>query len=337
MSSQYLNSAVIGLGIGAQHALGILENPLCYLSKIVDFDEEKINNFISAYNLSDVQKSSFDDVVHDEKIDFVSIASFDDHHYEQVISSLNANKHVFVEKPLCQTKEQLTNIHKIFLVKECAVASNLVLRTSPLYQYIKEIIGENKLGQIYAFDGDYLYGRAHKITDGWRKDVENYSVMEGGGIHMIDLMLWLTNQKPLTVISQTNKIVTKNSAFRYHDFHSATFSFQSGLVGRVTANFGCVHRHQHVVRIFGTQGTFIHDDMGARIHWSSAEDGQPEFIKKAPKPNKKSELINEFVDLILKKNFKCLAQREFDLMSVVLATDEAISNDKPLTIEYLKC
>jgi predicted dehydrogenase len=206
-----------------------------------------------------------------------------------------------------------------------------------LYQYIKEIIGENKLGEIYAFDGDYLYGRVHKITDGWRKDVENYSVMEGGGIHMIDLMLWLTNQKPLTVTSQTNKIVTKNSAFRYHDFHSTIFSFQSGLVGRVTANFGCIHRHQHVVRIFGTKGTFIHDDMGARVHWSNAEDSQPEFIKKASKPNKKSELIDEFVDLILKKNFKCLAQREFDLMSVVLATDEAIGNDKPLTIEYLKC
>jgi predicted dehydrogenase len=337
MSSQRLNSAVVGLGIGAQHALGILENPQCYLSKIVDFDEEKINSFISTHNLSDVQKSSFDDAIDDKRIDFLSIASFDDCHYKQVISSLNANKHVFVEKPLCQTREQLTNIHKIFLMKECAISSNLLLRTAPLYQYIKEIISDNKLGEIYAFDGDYLYGRVHKITDGWRKDVQNYSVMEGGGIHIIDLMLWLTSQKPLTVTAQTNKIATKNSTFRYHDFHSATFSFESGLIGRITANFGCMHRHQHVVRIFGTKGTFIHDDMGARVHWSNAEDGQPEFIKKASKPNKKSELINEFVDLILKKNFKCLAQREFDLMSVVLAADEAIDKDKPLTIEYLKC
>lgn len=331
-----LNSAVIGLGIGAQHALGILENPSCHLLKIVDFDEEKINNFIRSHNLLDVQKSSFDDVVHDENIDFISIASFDNHHYEQVISSLNANKHVFVEKPLCQTKEQLKNIHKIFLKEECAISSNLLLRTAPLYQYIKEIISDNRLGKIYAFDGDYLYGRVHKITEGWRKDVENYSVMEGGGIHMIDLMLWLTDQRPLSVVSQTNKIATKNSAFRYHDFHSATFSFQDGLIGRITANFGCMHHHQHVIRIFGTKGTFIHDDMGARIHWSSDENSQPEFIKKAPKPHKKSELINEFVDLILKKNFRCLAQREFDLMSVVLAADEAINN-KPLTIEYLKC
>lgn len=337
MSYQCLNAAVVGLGIGAQHALGILENPLCHLSKIVDLDEEKMNSLISMNKLLDVQKSSFEEVVQDKNIDFVSIASFDDHHYEQVISSLKVNKHVFVEKPLCQTREQLINIHKIFLTKECAIASNLVLRTAPLYQYIKEIISEDKLGEIYAFDGDYLYGRMHKITDGWRKDVENYSVMEGGGIHMIDLMLWLTDQKPLTVVSQTNKIATKNSAFRYHDFHSAVFSFQSGLVGRITANFGCMHRHQHVVRIFGTKGTFIHDDMGTRIHWSNAEDSEPEFIKKAAKPYKKSELIDEFVDRILKKDFKCLAQREFDLMSVVLAADEAIGDDKPLTIGYLKC
>ena len=32
------------------------------------------------------------------------------------------------------------------------------------------------------------------------------------------------------------------------------FEFPSGLVGRVTANFGCVHPHQHVVRVFGTRG-----------------------------------------------------------------------------------
>ncbi len=337
MPSQCLSAAVVGLGIGAHHALGILQNPQCYLSKIVDFDEEKINSFISMNGLIDVQKSSFDDVLQDTGVNFVSIASFDDYHYEQVMALLKANKHVFVEKPLCQTIEQLINIHRSFLTKECAIASNLVLRTAPLYKYIKDIIGEGKLGEIYAFDGDYLYGRVQKITDGWRKNVENYSVMEGGGIHLIDLMLWLTGEKPLAVTSQTNKIVTKNSEFRYHDFHSAVFFFQSGLVGRVTANFGCVHSHQHVVRIFGTKGTFIHDDMGARIHWSSVEDSQPEFIKKAPKPNKKAELIDEFVGQIIKNNFQYLAQREFDLMSVVLAADEAINYDKPLNIEYLKC
>lgn len=337
MHHKPLKSAVVGLGVGAQHALAILKNPLCDLSRIVDFDEEKINNFISTHALLEVKKNSFEDVIQDKEINLVSIASFDGHHYEQVISCLKVNKNVFVEKPLCQTKEQLIYISKEWKKVDCAIASNLVLRTAPLYLYIKDLIDNGKLGEIYAFDGDYLYGRVQKITDGWRKDVENYSVMEGGGIHMVDLMLWLTRQKPLAVVSQTNKIVTINSNFRYHDFHSATFTFESGLIGRITANFGCTHIHQHVVRIFGTKGTFIYDDMGPRIYWSRDQNSQPEFIEKSPKPNTKGELIHKFVDLIIKKDFYNQAQMEFNLMSVVLAAEESIHSNQPLKIEYILC
>lgn len=336
MHNNTLKSAVVGLGIGSQHALAILGNPSCTLSRIVDLEEKKIDNFIAENNLSMGLKSSFSEVIQDKEIKLVSLASFDDAHYEQVMASLQANKNVFVEKPLCQTREELKNIHEIFLEKKCGIASNLVLRTSELYRHVKKLIDEGLFGEIYAFDGDYLYGRVHKITEGWRKDIEHYSIMEGGGIHMIDLMIWLTSQKPIDVISKKNKIATRDSAFRYHDFQSSLFSFESGLVGKITANFGCVHRHQHVVRIFGTQATFIYDDMGARIHWNRDEASRPELIEHAPKPYKKAELIHEFVGEILKDDFYHLAKREFDLMSVVLSADEAINQDKPLKIEYLK-
>src|SRR6185503_7475057 len=105
--------------------------------------------------------------------------------------------------------------------------------------------------------------------------VPDYSVMAGGGVHLVDLMLWLTGQQPTTVSAVGNRIATANSRFAYDDFVTATYAFPSGLVGRITANFGCVHRHQHVVRVFGTKGTFIHDDAGARLHWTRDEARPP--------------------------------------------------------------
>src|SRR5437879_8574199 len=90
--------------------------------------------------------------------------------------------------------------------------------------------------------------------------------MQGGGVHLVDLMLWLTGQRPRSVTAVGNRICTEGTAFHYHDYVSATFTFASGLVGRITANFGCVHRHQHVLRVFGTKGTFIYDDMGPRLY-----------------------------------------------------------------------
>ena len=44
------------------------------------------------------------------RIDVISIASFDNFHAEQVIHSLNSQKHVFVEKPLCLNRREFLNI-----------------------------------------------------------------------------------------------------------------------------------------------------------------------------------------------------------------------------------
>ena len=329
-----LNAAVVGLGhMGVHHASEIFHHPLCRLTDVVEIQEKRVNEFFKTHRLTNVRHSTFTDVTHNTDINFLCISSYDDAHFDQVSAALKAGKHVFVEKPLCQTFEQLQHIVELYSKDYLFLASNLVLRTAPLYLYLKQLIEENQLGEIYAFDGDYLYGRIHKITDEWRKDTVNYSVMEGGGIHMIDLMLWLTRQRPNSVFSQINKITTKNTHFRYHDFQSSLFSFQSGLIGRITANFGCVHHHQHVVRVFGTRGTFIYDDQGARIHWHRDHLSSPEVLSHAPKPNGKTILLQQFVDDIIHKKRQNLAQREFDLMSVVLAADKAINEH--IKIEYI--
>ncbi len=335
MHGSTINCAVVGLGVGAQHAIALLQNKRTTLTDLVDHDASKAQQFIGQHSLQNTRIRSFNDIMLDNTIDLVSIASFDDNHYEQVIECLTNNKHVFVEKPLCQSKEQLNNIYAQWKTKKLALSSNLVLRQAPLYVWLKETIKTGILGEIYAFYGDYLYGRLHKITEGWRKDISNYSVMQGGGIHIIDLMLWLTGQKPMYVQSRANKIVTKDTPFKYNDFQSATVFFDSGLIGEISANFGCVHKHQHVIKIFGTKATFIYDDMGPRIHWGREDNSRPEKLNYAPKPVHKGALINDLIDNILSNNIEDCATREFDLMSVVLSIDEALKYQQPINIEYL--
>lgn len=324
--------AIVGIGgMGMHHYKAAYLNTACKVIYLVDRNEEKlIHHESNAHKTKNIQEA-----LSAKNVDIVCIASYDDMHYDQILSSLNAKKHIFVEKPLCQTKQELKDISKSLKENGCSLVSNLVLRTSPLYKYIKDLILASELGEIYAFDGDYLYGRLDKINTGWRNEVEHYSVMEGGGIHMVDLMLWLTSQNPASVISHRSKIVTKDSSFKYHDFQSSVFKFESGLIGRVTANFGCIHNHQHVVRIFGTKGTFIHDDAGARIHWSRDPEKNIEYINLQPKPENKAELFHDFIQAIVDNDFEYLAEREFELMSVVLAADAAL--DKPIEIEYIKC
>ena len=324
MLNTVLNCAVVGLGIGEQHANAILMHPQAKLAAVCDLNNDKALSFLQKNNLDVNLSRNFSAILDDKNINLVSIASFDDDHFEQVKACLEHGKHVFVEKPLCQTETQLNEIITVWKKNKLGLASNLILRKAPLYIWLQRAISSGELGEIYAIDMEYLYGRIHKITEGWRSTIDNYSVMAGGGIHLIDLMMRFLEKKPIRVQSSINKIATRGTAFRYHDFHAATFNFENGIIGRVVANFGCMHRHQHIVRVFGTRGTFIYDDMGTRIYRDKNENVFPEIVSFLPKPTHKGLLLVDFIDRVISGEFGNGIQKEFDLMGVVLAADKAI-------------
>ncbi len=336
MNSDQLQVAVIGLGVGAQHAWAYSKHERCRLRWVLDLDEGRAERLVRELGDGSVA-GSLADLVADPSLDIVSVASYDDAHYQQVIACLDVGKHVFVEKPLCNSLEELTNIQRAQRSSAHShLGVNLVLRSAPLYIWLRTLIGSGELGDVYAIDGDYLYGRLHKITEGWRKDVQNYSVMQGGGVHMIDLMLWLTGKRPLTVSGVGNRICSAGTAFGHYDYVAATFQFESGLIGRITANFGCTHPHQHVLRVFGTKGTFIYDDRGARLHTSRDPSDEGRSLAMSPLPSTKGDLIPDFVEAILQSRDTAEeTQHEFDVMSACIATDRALEQEDPVRVEYV--
>ena len=331
-----LGAGVVGLGVGEQHARAYLDHPACDLRWIFDINPETAAHGLATLGTPSIA-ASFDQMLADPRLDIVSIASFDDAHFCQVVAALEAGKHVFVEKPLCRSSAELRQIKERWTRRPTLqLRSNLVLRGAPLYRWLRGAIEAGELGEIYAFDGDYLYGRLHKITDGWRASVVDYSVMQGGGVHLVDLMMWLTQQRPVAVTALGNSISTKGSAFRYHDFMAATFQFDSGLVGRIAANFGSVHRHQHVVRVFGTLATFIHDDQGARLHTSRDPLVPARAVDFAPLPPSKGALIPEFVASVLgARDGRSEMQQECDLISACLAADCASATGTRQRVDYV--
>lgn len=333
---QKLGVGVIGLGVGEQHALAYAGLGACELRWLFDLSAEQaaaVRGRVGHGEIAD----SFEAILADGDTDIVSIATFDHLHADAVKAAFDAGKHVFVEKPLCRTTGELKNIIDAWNnAGRPHLASNLVLRDAPLYAWLRGAIQGGTLGDVYAFDGDYLYGRLEKITDGWRGDVPDYSVMEGGGIHLIDLMIHVLGEKPATAATTANKIATRGTDFRYDDFMATTFTFPSGLIGRITANFGCMHRHHHIVRVFGTKATFIYDDQGPRLITSRDEAAAAEALDLAPLPQSKGVLIPAFVDGIVQGVAPAsAAEKEFDLIAVTTAADKALAAQTPITIEYL--
>jgi predicted dehydrogenase len=329
-----LGAATVGLGVGEQHARTLVATGECALRWVYDLDAAKSRRV--AGELGAQAAAGYDDILNDGLVRLVTLASYDDAHCEQAIAALAAGKHVFVEKPLCRSLDELQRVQSTWRGSARHLVANLVLRGAPLYLWLGSAIAAGELGEIFAFDGDYLYGRLQKITEGWRKDVADYSVMQGGGIHLVDLMLWLTGQRPASVTAAGGAIASRGTAFRYNDFIAATYRFESGLVGRITANFGCVHPHQHVLRVFGTRATFVCDDRGPRLQ-SSREPSAPwQAIDLSPQPPSKGVLIPGFVQSIVGERGRAeQAQHEFDLMSACLAADRAVASGGAEKVPYV--
>ncbi|MGH2744319.1 MAG: Gfo/Idh/MocA family protein, partial [Thermoleophilaceae bacterium] len=276
-----------------------------------------------------------DELLDDPEIDIVSIASYDSYHHEQVVRALERGKHVFVEKPVCQTPEQAREIHAALRARpELVLSSNLLLRASPRFQLLKRWIEEGRFGRVYYMEGDYDYGRLWKLTEGWRGDLDTYSVTLGGSIHLIDLMLWLTDDRALTARALGNRLTTEKTKFRFDDLVVALLELESGAVLKVGANFGCVHPHYHDVKVFGTTATFVNGLESATL-WTDPGDGPSSELVDAPYPGvRKGQLIGSFVDAVTGGPPPIVAVEEvFHAIAACFAIDKAAALGEAVPVE----
>ena len=98
------------------------------------------------------------------------------------------------------------------------MTSNLILRESQRFKTLKKKISDGDLGHIYYFEGDYDYGRLPKLTSGWRGRLDQYSVFLGGGIHLVDLFLWLVGGQVKKVHGFSSNFCARGSQFSGSDF-----------------------------------------------------------------------------------------------------------------------
>ncbi|MGH3050587.1 MAG: Gfo/Idh/MocA family protein, partial [Gaiellaceae bacterium] len=230
-------------------------------------------------------------------------------------------KHVFVEKPLCTRREEAEELRELLAERpDRVLSSNLVLRASPRFRLVKELVDSGRLGRLYYAEADYDYGRLHKITEGWRGDLPHYSVVLGGGVHVVDLLLWLTGRRVVEVTAYGNRIASEGTKFRFDDLVVALLRFEDGMLGKVAANFGSATPHFHAVQLYGTEATFVN---GPEQAW--LVDRERREPVDAPYPGVgKGELIPAFVDAVLGRGRLTVEPAEvFAALDVCFAIDEA--------------
>ena len=71
---------------------------------------------------------------------------------------------------------------------------------------------------------------------GWRAEMDFYSIVLGAAIHMIDLVMWMLESRPISVYVMGNKIGSKKTKLRYNSFAVILLKFQDDLIIKLTGN-----------------------------------------------------------------------------------------------------
>lgn len=332
-----LRAAVIGLGVGEQHIAGYASHPACDVVAICDVDAKKLDE-VAKRNPGLRSTTDPAEVLGDPEIDIVSIASYDDAHFEQIRSALAHGKHVFAEKPLVLQEQQARELRSMLRDRpELVLSSNVPLRLSPRFEEIRGRIADGEFGEVFHVEGDYDYGRRHKLTDGWRGDLPYYSVVLGGAIHVIDLLLWMTGSRAAEVTSALSSgFATRGTKFAHPDFVMATLRLEGGATMKVTANLGCVSPHFHGVRIYGTEATF-HNGLPTGVIYTPAPppEGAVQHVVDAPYPGvHKGDLIHSFVESIVSGTPAAVTTDDvFETLAVCFAIERALvsGHSEPVT------
>lgn len=227
--------AVIGAGhIGKRHAEMIVRHPEAELIALCDVqDPEQLNipEYPNVTFYKDVQALLN---AHPE-VDVVSVATPNGLHAEQCLMALDANKHVVVEKPMALTKNDCEKIIFKALQMSKQVFCVMQNRYSPPSVWLKEIIDQHILGEIYMVQINCYWNRDDRYykPGGWKGSQS----LDGGTLftqfsHFIDIMYWLFGD-------------IKNIVARFHDFkhaHSTEFE-DSGFVNFdfINGGMGCIN------------------------------------------------------------------------------------------------
>ena len=330
-----VRAGVIGLGVGERHILGYQADTRCAVAKICDADIRKLaevgRRFEGVQAVSDPNE-----ILSDPCVDVVSIASYDQCHCEQVVEAIQSGKHVFVEKPLCLTRHELEKISEALSSHpDVRLSSNFILRKVNRFVDLRRRIRSGDFGDVYYLDGDYDYGRLSKILTGWRSNASEYSVMHGGGTHLIDLICWLIDEKPVEVHGYGNKIVTRGARFTPNDFSVALLKFRSGIVAKISANFGSVTPHHHKLCVYGSECTFEQTHLGAHFLTSRERQGRIEQLSDLYPGVEKGDMLSSFIDSILDVGLPAVScQDVLDVMSISLAIEDSIREGKVQKVVY---
>ena len=175
-----------------------------------DIDPAKLEDVKNRYHVpAENCFASAEEMLAQPKLaDVMFICTMDKQHVRQAIPALRLGYDLVLEKPISPDLDECREIIRV--ANECGrkVIVCHVLRYTPFYNKLKELLDSGVIGEIVnvnAFENVGYWHQAHSFVRGnWRNDQETSPMILQKSCHDMDILLWLTGKKLKSVSSYGN-------------------------------------------------------------------------------------------------------------------------------------
>jgi len=265
---QSISVAVIGCGHWGKN---LVRNffELGVLGAISDPDAGVRRRMREAY---EVPVRQVDEILADSKINAVVIAVPAELHHGLAMKALEADKHVFVEKPIALTMPHARQLCDTAKTRSKTLMVGHLLQYHPAFLKLKAMVRGGELGKLR-----YLYSR--RLSLGKLRVHEN--VLWSFAPHDISMILALTGREPDKVVGFAGNFLQPEIS----DFASVQMDFGDGVKAHIEVSWLNPYKEQRLV-VVGEDAMVVFDDQAdwpekLRLYRHRAQivDGKPVLEK----------------------------------------------------------
>jgi predicted dehydrogenase len=219
---------------------------LAELVWICDADSGRLAEFSSRYPQA-MPTASFDEMLADDELAAVVIATPVPTHYELAKRALEAGKHVLVEKPPAMHAAEMDELVELAAARDLVLMPGHLLLYHPGVQKLKELIDAGELGDVLC-----VYGNRQNL--GIVRTNEN--ALWSLGVHDLSVILYLLDEEPGEAVAHGRDFLTEG----VEDVVFCYLRFPSGKIAHMHLSWLDPHKMRRMT-VVGRDKMAVFDDM----------------------------------------------------------------------------
>ncbi len=341
-----LKVLVVGCGnMGAAHARAYHQIPDFNIVGLVSRgpdSREALSKELGGYTCF----KSYQDALVATQPDIVSINTYPDTHAAYVRLALEANAHVFVEKPLANTVEEAQALVDLAKAKGKKMVIGYILRVHPAWSKFIEVA--KTLGKPLVMRMNLNQQSSGSNWETHKQLMRSMSPIVDCGVHYVDVMCLMTRARPVRV-SAIGARLSDEIAPHMYNYGQLQVAFDDGSVGWYEAGWGPMMSETafFVKDVIGPRGSVSirdndkedsddidgHTKTGGLLLHHSETDENGDFIKKDEVINTADEPTHDQLCQLEQQYLLRAIKEDLDLnahmsdavnsLRIVLAADEA--------------